>query len=126
MDTVLASIAEWIGAHDAHLRDSELTSRLSKHQPRIGQCMREELGQADDMLTEEQRKRLPPHLAVPDEEERERRVVLRVGSPCDSLFLVAQSYKVFCMSPLRTYESIPFWCMMTSSARQNFAIGRTA
>jgi hypothetical protein len=59
IDTLLAPLAEWIAQHDAHMRDSELNSRLSKYQPRIGQCMRQELEQAIGTLTAEQQKRLP-------------------------------------------------------------------
>jgi len=60
IDTVLAPLAVWIVEHDAHLRDAELTSRLSKYQPRIQQCMLAEVDVADDALTPEQRKRMPP------------------------------------------------------------------
>jgi hypothetical protein len=60
IDTVLAPLAEWIVEHDAHLRDSELTRRLSKYQPRIQRCMLDALAQAVSTLTAEQRKRLPP------------------------------------------------------------------
>lgn len=61
IDTVLAPLAEWIVEHDAHLRDSELSRRLSKYQPRIGRCMIEELGQAVSTLTAEQQKQLPSY-----------------------------------------------------------------
>jgi hypothetical protein len=59
IDTVLVPLAEWIVKHDAHLRDSELTRRLTKYQPRIGRCMMEELEQAVGTLTAEQRKQVP-------------------------------------------------------------------
>jgi len=61
IDTILTPLATWIASHDTHLRDSELTRRLSKYQPRIGRSMMEALQQALSELTPEQRKRLPQY-----------------------------------------------------------------
>lgn len=62
IDTILTPLATWIVSHDTHLRDSELTRRLSKYQARIGRSMVEALRQAVGELTPEQRKRMPPFL----------------------------------------------------------------